>query len=81
MGNIWLDWVWPLVFLLHLEALYQHAGYNLSLIHILEAAELVIQGVAKAIIAKRVTGDFSSEMENATQVGTAQFGEEIIANM
>ena len=46
-----------------------------------EAADLVLQGVAKAILAKRVTGDFSSEMEGATQVGTAQFGEEIIANM
>ena len=46
-----------------------------------EAADLVINGVAKAILAKRVTSDFASEMEGAIQVGTAQFGEEIIANM
>jgi isocitrate dehydrogenase len=42
---------------------------------------LVLNGVAKAIIAKRVTSDFSSEMEGATQVGTAEFGDEIIKNM
>jgi isocitrate dehydrogenase len=47
----------------------------------LEAADLVISGVAKAILAKRVTSDFFSEMDNATQVSTSQFGEEIIANM
>lgn len=64
----------PSSIILSAEMMLRHLGW-------IEAAELVIQGVAKAIIAKRVTGDFSSEMENATQVGTAQFGEEIIANM
>jgi hypothetical protein len=28
-----------------------------------------------------VTGDFSSQMEGASQVGTAEFGDEIIKNM
>jgi isocitrate dehydrogenase len=47
----------------------------------LEAADLVLAGVSKAIISKRVTGDFSSQMEGATQVGTAEFADEIISNM
>ncbi|MDI1310312.1 MAG: NADP-dependent isocitrate dehydrogenase [Methylotenera sp.] len=64
----------PSSIILSAEMMLRHMGW-------VEAADLVLQGVAKAIISKRVTGDFSSEMEGATQVGTAQFGEEIIANM
>jgi isocitrate dehydrogenase len=37
--------------------------------------------VAKAIASKRVTIDFSSQMDGATQVGSAAFGDEIIDNM
>jgi isocitrate dehydrogenase len=47
----------------------------------LEAADLVLSGVQKAILSKRVTGDFSSQMDGATQVGTIEFGEEIIKKM
>ena len=64
----------PSSIILSAEMMLRHMGW-------VEAADLVLQGVAKAILSKRVTGDFSSEMEGATQVGTAQFGEEIIANM
>ena len=64
----------PSSIILSAEMMLRHMGW-------IEAADLVLQGVAKAILSKRVTGDFSSEMEGATQVGTAQFGEEIIANM
>ncbi len=64
----------PSSIILSAEMMLRHLGWG-------EAADLVISGVAKAILAKRVTGDFSSEMEGATQVGTSQFGEEIIANM
>jgi isocitrate dehydrogenase len=64
----------PSSIILSAEMMLRHMGW-------VEAADLVLKGVAKAIISKRVTGDFSSEMEGATQVGTAQFGEEIIANM
>jgi isocitrate dehydrogenase len=46
-----------------------------------EAADLIMSGVGKAIQSKRVTGDFSSQMKGATQVGTAEFGDEIIKNM
>ncbi|MES1988871.1 MAG: NADP-dependent isocitrate dehydrogenase [Pseudomonadota bacterium] len=64
----------PSSIILSAEMMLRHLGW-------VEAADLVINGVAKAILAKRVTGDFSSEMEGATQVGTSLFGEEIIANM
>jgi len=64
----------PSSIILSAEMMLRHMGW-------VEAADLVLKGVAKAIISKRVTGDFSSEMEGATQVGTAQFGEEVIANM
>ncbi|MGB4813084.1 MAG: NADP-dependent isocitrate dehydrogenase [Methylophilaceae bacterium] len=64
----------PSSIILSAEMMLRHMGW-------FEAADLVLGGVAKAILAKRVTGDFSSEMEGATQVSTAQFGEEIIANM
>lgn len=64
----------PSSIILSAEMMLRHLGW-------IEAADMIIQGVAKAILAKRVTGDFSSEMQGATQVGSAQFGEEIIANM
>ena len=64
----------PSSIILSAEMMLRHLGW-------LEAADLVISGVAKAILAKRVTSDFFSEMNGATQVSTAQFGEEIIANM
>ncbi len=64
----------PSSIILSAEMMLRHMGW-------LEAADLVLAGVSKAIISKRVTGDFSSQMEGATQVGTAEFGDEIIANM
>jgi len=64
----------PSSIILSAEMMLRHLGW-------VEAADLVISGVAKAILAKRVTSDFFSEMDNATQVSTSQFGEEIIANM
>ena len=64
----------PSSIILSAEMMLRHMGW-------VEAADLVLKGVANAITSKRVTGDFSSQMEGATQVGAAQFGEEIIANM
>ena len=64
----------PSSIILSAEMMLRHMGW-------LEAADLVLRGVEKAIISKRVTGDFSSQMEDATQVGTVEFGDEIIANM
>ncbi|WP_370530749.1 NADP-dependent isocitrate dehydrogenase [Methylophilus aquaticus] len=64
----------PSSLILSAEMMLRHMGW-------VEAADLVLSGVAKAIASKRVTGDFSSQMEGATQVGTAEFGDEIIKNM
>ena len=64
----------PSSIILSAEMMLRHMGW-------LEAADLVMAGVAKAILSKRVTGDFSSQMQGATQVGTAEFGDEIIKQM
>ena len=64
----------PSSIILSAEMMLRHLGW-------VEAADLVLKGVGKAINAKRVTHDFSSQMEGATQVGSAQFGEEIIRQM
>lgn len=64
----------PSSLILSAEMMLRHLGWT-------EAADLVLQGVAKAISAKRVTHDFSSQMEGATQVGSAEFGEEIVKHM
>lgn len=64
----------PSSLILSAEMMLRHMGWT-------EAADFVLAGVAKAIASKRVTGDFSSQMEGATQVGTAEFGDEIIKNM
>ena len=64
----------PSSIILSAEMMLRHLGW-------VEAADLVLKGVGKAINAKRVTHDFSSQMEGATQVGRAQFGEEIIRQM
>jgi isocitrate dehydrogenase len=64
----------PSSLILSAEMMLRHMGW-------VEAADLILKGVSNAIASKRVTIDFSSQMEGATQVGTAQFGKEIIANM
>ena len=64
----------PSSIILSAEMMLRHMGW-------LEAADLVLAGVAKAIISKQVTNDFASQMDDATQVGTAEFADEIIKNM
>ncbi len=64
----------PSSLILSAEMMLRHLGWT-------EAADLIMAGVAKAILSKRVTGDFSSQMEGATKVGTAEFGDEIINQM
>jgi isocitrate dehydrogenase len=64
----------PSSIILSAEMMLRHLGW-------LEAADLVLKGMGKAISAKRVTHDLSSQMEGATQVGSAQFGDEIISQM
>jgi len=64
----------PSSLILSAEMMLRHMGW-------VEAADLILQGVAKAISSKRVTIDFSSQMEGATQVGSSQFGDEIVNAM
>jgi len=64
----------PSSLILSAEMMLRHLGW-------VEAADLVINGVGKAISAKRVTYDFSSQMEGATNLSSSEFGEEIIKHM
>ena len=64
----------PSSIILSAEMMLRHMGW-------LEAADLVLAGVSKAIVSEHVTIDFASQMDGATEVGTKEFGDEIIANM
>ena len=64
----------PSSIILSAEMMLRHLGW-------VEAANLVLEAVGKAIASGRVTIDFSSQMDSATQVGTSQFGDEIIKHM
>jgi isocitrate dehydrogenase len=46
----------------------------------IEAAELIVKGMEKAIINKTVTYDFERLMEGATLLKCSEFGEAIIKN-
>jgi isocitrate dehydrogenase len=41
----------------------------------------VVKGMDGAIASRRVTYDFARLMENATELKTSEFGDEIIRNM
>ena len=56
------------------EMLLRHLGWN-------EAADLVVQGLDKAISQKTVTYDFARAMPGSTEVKTSEFADKIIANM
>ncbi len=64
----------PSSLILSAEMMLRHMGW-------VEAADLVLKGVGKAILAKRVTHDFSSQMHGAIEVSCSQFGEEIVSHM
>ena len=46
-----------------------------------EAAALIVGGLEKSILKKRVTYDFERQMEGATKLRCSEFGSEIISNM
>lgn len=46
-----------------------------------EAAELIREAMAKTIANKTVTSDFSNHMEDAKQLSTSEFGDELIRNL
>jgi len=56
------------------EMLLRYLGWT-------EAAELVIQGLGRAIAERRVTYDFHRLMEGATLLRTSEFAEAVVANM
>jgi isocitrate dehydrogenase len=56
------------------EMMFRYLGWP-------EAADLIIHGVEKSVIAKTVTNDFYRLMENATLLTTSEFGQAIIKNM
>ena len=64
----------PSSLILSAEMMLRHLGW-------IEAADLILQGMGKAIASKRVTYDFANQMEGATLVSCSQFGEEIIRQM
>ncbi len=68
------DYVNPGSLILSAEMMLRHMGW-------VEAADLVIKGMKKAIGAKTVTYDFARLMKGAQQVSCSAFGEEIIKHM
>ncbi|HEX8603353.1 MAG TPA: NADP-dependent isocitrate dehydrogenase [Pseudoduganella sp.] len=68
------DYVNPGSLILSAEMMLRHMGW-------IEAADLIIASMEKAITSKRVTYDFARLMEGATQVSCSGFGEVMIENM
>ena len=68
------DQVNPSSLILSAEMMLRHLGWT-------EAADLVIEGVEGAIMAKTVTYDLERLMEGATKVSCSGFGEAVVANM
>ena len=56
------------------EMMLRHMGWS-------EAADLIVRGMGRAIVERRVTYDFERLMEGATLLSCSQFGEAIIAGM
>ena len=68
------DYVNPGSLILSAEMMLRHMGW-------LEAADLIISSMEKAITSKKVTYDFARLMEGATQVSCSGFGEVMIEHM
>ena len=60
--------------ILSAEMMLRHMGW-------VEAADMVINAMQKAIATKKVTNDFSRLMSGATEVSTSDFGDVMIAQM
>ncbi len=60
--------------ILSAEMMLRHIGWK-------DAADLVIKALSGAIAAKKVTFDFSSQMENAEEVSCSEFGDHMISHM
>ena len=68
------DYVNPGSVILSAEMMLRHLGWD-------KAAELILDGLERAILSKRVTYDFARLMEGATQVSCSGFGQTIIEKM
>ena len=68
------DYVNPGSEILSAEMMLRHMGW-------FEAADLIIESMAKAISSKRVTYDFARLMEGSTQVSCSGFGDVMIEHM
>ena len=60
--------------ILSAEMMLRHMGW-------VEAADIVIDSMQKAIATRKVTNDFARLMDGATEVSTSEFGEVMIAQM
>lgn len=60
--------------ILSAEMMLRHIGW-------VEAADYVVKALAGAIVAKKVTFDFSDQMKNATEVSCSEFGNQMISHM
>ncbi len=60
--------------ILSAEMMLRHIGWK-------EAADLIVKALSGAIAAKKVTFDFSSQMEDATEVSCSEFGDHMISHM
>ncbi|WP_104728900.1 isocitrate dehydrogenase (NADP(+)) [Helicobacter felis] len=60
--------------ILSAEMMLRHMGW-------VQAADLIVKGMQKAIESKKVTYDFARLMEGATEVSSSEFGEVIIAHL
>ena len=68
------DYVNPGSEILSAEMMLRHMGW-------IEAADLIISSMEKAILARKVTYDFARLMEGATQVSCSGFGQAMIEQM
>ncbi len=68
------DKVNPSSVILSGEMMFRYMGWH-------EAADLIVNGVERAIGAKTVTYDFARAMDGATEVSCSQFGDAIISHM
>ncbi|MEB4590342.1 NADP-dependent isocitrate dehydrogenase [Candidatus Thiothrix sp. Deng01] len=69
-----LDRVNPSSIVLSAEMMLRHMGWT-------EAADLINKGTAGAIASKRVTFDFADMIDDAEEIGCAEFGDNVIAHM
>jgi isocitrate dehydrogenase len=68
------DYVNPGSMILCAEMMLRHMGWG-------EAADLIVEGMERTILSKKVTYDFARLMAGAQQVSCSRFGEEMIEQM